>query len=175
MSKKGNVETAVYVVRTTIGQEANVAALVEAQARNRKLAIKAVLVPENVRGYVFVEATEHRFVEQVLSGIAHIRGGTIGKISEKELDGFLVPKKTTEGLSLGDIVEINGGPFKGEKARVGKIDVEKEEVVLELLETPNPIPVKVKADYVRIVEKVQPTEKKAEEGKEEEEEEQGFE
>jgi transcription termination/antitermination protein NusG len=172
MSRKGDGETSVYVVRTTIGQESSVAALVEAQARNKKLAIKAVLVPENVKGYVFVEATEHRYVEQVVSGIAHIRGGTIGKISEKELDSFLVPKKTTEGLSLNDIVEITGGPFKGEKARVGKIDFEKEEVVLELLETPNPIPVKVKADYIRIVEKAQLTEKKSEE---EEEEKQGFE
>jgi transcriptional antiterminator NusG len=175
MSEKGNGETAVFIVRTTIGQETNVAALLEAQARNKKLPIKAVLVPDGVRGYVFVEATEHRVVEQAVSGIAHVRGGTIGRITEKEIDTYLVPKKPTEGLGIGDIVEITGGPFKGEKARVGKIDGEKEEVVLELLETPyNPIPVKVRADYVRIVEKGQPPVEGVKK-EEEEEEEQKFE
>lgn len=173
MPEKGDGETSVFVVRTTIGQESNVAALLEAQATNKKLAIRAILVPDGIRGYVFVEAPEHRIVEQAVSGIAHVRGGTIGKATEEEINRFLVPKKPTEGLGVGDIVEITGGPFKGEKARVGKIDGEKEEVVLELLETPyNPIPVKVKADYVRIVEKGQPTKEKAEE--EEEEEEEGF-
>jgi transcriptional antiterminator NusG len=166
-------ESTVFVVRTTIGQESTVAALLEAQAANKKLPIRAILVPDGVRGYVFVEAPEHRIVEQAVSGIAHVRGGTIGKVTEEEIDHFLVPKKPTEGLGVGDIVEITGGPFKGEKARVGKIDSEKEEVVLELLETPfNPIPVKVKADYVRVVEKGQPTIEKIEE--EEEEEEEGF-
>lgn len=172
MPEKGDGETSVFVVRTTIGQESNVAALLEAQATNKKLPIRAILVPDGVRGYVFVEAPEHRIVEQAVSGIAHVRGGTIGKVTEEEINRFLVPKKPTEGLEVGDIVEITGGPFKGEKARVGKIDGEKEEVVLELLETPyNPIPVKVKADYVRIVEKGQLTKEKAEE---EEEEEEGF-
>ncbi|WXG45345.1 MAG: transcription elongation factor Spt5 [Candidatus Atabeyarchaeum deiterrae] len=172
MSKKGDGETTVFVVRTTIGQEAGVAALIEVQAKAKKILLKAILVPENVRGYLFIEAPEHRLVEQAVSGLAHVRGGTIGRISEKELDGFLVPKKITEGLSIGDIVEITGGPFKGEKARVGKVDIEKEEVVLELLETPyNPIPVKVKADYVRVIERVQPSAKSAEEEEEEEEKE----
>lgn len=44
--------------------------------------------------------------------------------------------------------------------------------MLELLETPyNPIPVKVKADYVRVIERVQPSAKSAEEEEEEEEKE----
>ena len=64
--------------------------------------------------------------------------------------------KPTEGLAIHDIVEITVGPFKGEKARVRKIDDDSEEVILDLLEIPyNPIPVTVRADHVKIIEKSQ--------------------
>ena len=50
-------------------------------------------------------------------------------------------------------MEITGGPFKGEKAKVTRIDPDKEDVVLELIESQYPIPVKVHADYVKLVER----------------------
>ena len=62
-------------------------------------------------------------------------------------------KPPIKGLDIGDIVELISGPFKGEKAKVIRVDKGKEEVTIELIEATVPIPVTVKADYVRILEK----------------------
>ena len=50
---------------------------------------------------------------------------------------------------MGDIVEIIGGPFKGEKAKITRVDTTKDEVILELFESTHPIPIKVHADYIK--------------------------
>jgi transcriptional antiterminator NusG len=53
----------------------------------------------------------------------------------------------------GDVIELIAGPFKGEKARVQKIDESKEEITVELFEAMVPIPVTVRGDHVRVLEK----------------------
>ncbi len=53
----------------------------------------------------------------------------------------------------GNIVEVIAGPFKGEKARVQRIDEGKEEVTVELFEAMVPIPITVRGDHVRVLEK----------------------
>ena len=60
---------------------------------------------------------------------------------------------TVVGIVEGDLVELVNGPFKGEKARVQQIDQAKEEITVELIEAMVPIPVTVKGDSVRVIEK----------------------
>ena len=50
-----------------------------------------------------------------------------------------------------DIVEIISGPFKREKAKITRIDQQKEEVIVELLETAVPIPITLKMDAVKVI------------------------
>jgi transcriptional antiterminator NusG len=57
------------------------------------------------------------------------------------------------GIVEGDVVELVTGPFKGEKARVMKIDQAKEEITVELFEATVPIPVTVRGDNVRLIDK----------------------
>ncbi|WP_201013822.1 transcription elongation factor Spt5 [Candidatus Methanomethylophilus sp. 1R26] len=64
-----------------------------------------------------------------------------------------MPVSAVVGIEEGDLVELVTGPFKGEKARVQKIDENKEEITVELVDAMVPIPVTVKADSVRVVEK----------------------
>ncbi len=150
MSKK----TSIFALRTTIGQEKSVASLIEKRMEgNPEANIKAILAPESLNGYVFIEAPSQREVNIIITGIPHVRGKVVGKIDIDELNDFLIPKPSTEGIDKGDIVEIVGGPFKSERAKVTRIDPDKEEVVLELIESAYPIPVKVHADYVKLVEK----------------------
>ena len=52
--------------------------------------------------------------------------------------------------------ELFAGPFKGEKARVQKIDEAKEEITVELFEAMVPIPITVRGDHVRVIEKEKP-------------------
>ncbi len=115
--------------------------------------IKAILVPETLRGYVFIETEEFRDVEIAISGVPHVRGRVGGKVSLDEIDKFLVPKPAAEGIGTGDVVEIISGAFKGERARVTRVDTAKEELVLELLDSPVAIPIRVHADFAKLVEK----------------------
>jgi transcriptional antiterminator NusG len=117
--------------------------------------VKAILVPETLRGYVFLETLEFRDVEIAISGVPHVRGRVGGKVSFEEIDKFLVPKPAAEGISTGDVVEIISGPFKGERAKVARVDAAKEELILELLDSPHTIPIRVHADFAKIVEKAQ--------------------
>ena len=117
--------------------------------------VKAILVPETLRGYVFIETTEFRDVEIAISGVPHVRGRVGGKVSMEEIDRFLAPPPAAEGISEGDVVEIISGPFKGERAKVVRVDTGKEELILELLDSPYTIPVRVHADFAKIVERAE--------------------
>lgn len=117
--------------------------------------VKAILVPETLRGYVFIETTEFRDVEIAISGVPHVRGRVGGKVSMDEIDKFLAPPPAAEGISEGDVVEIISGPFKGERAKVARVDTGKEELILELLDSPYTIPVRVHADFAKIVERAE--------------------
>jgi hypothetical protein len=87
-----------------------------------------------------------------LSEIRHVKG-KVGQIKLEELDHFLKPEPLTETLEIGDKVEIIAGLFAGEKALVSKIDESKDEVTLSLVGSDNPIPIKVHADYLKVIEK----------------------
>ena len=61
------------------------------------------------------------------------------------------PSATTVSIKEGDIVEMISEPFKKEKAKVLRIDKQKEEVVVSLLGAVVPLPVTVKIDNVKVV------------------------
>lgn len=143
----------VFAVRTTTGQEKNVAKLVAARTKMNNIPIKTILVPETLRGYVFMEANGPHFVEEAIAGIKHVRSRVPGIISFSEIERFIIRKPVIEELSDDDIVEVTGGPFKGMRAKITRVDKAKEEVTLELLEATFTLPITVHSDYVRLVEK----------------------
>ena len=77
----------------------------------------------------------------------------VAETTIEEIDHYLTPLSTVVGIVEGDLVELVNGPFKGEKARVQQIDQSKEEITVELIEAMVPIPVTVKGDSVRVIEK----------------------
>jgi len=147
------VPTSVFAVRTTAGQEKNVADMIASRVETTKLPIKAVLVPEMMKGYVFVEADGPHFVEQIIAGVKHVRSRVPGLITFPEVERYIVTKPIIEELGTDDVVEVVGGPFKGMRAKITRIDKSKEEVTLELLEATFTLPITVHADYVRLVER----------------------
>jgi len=145
--------TAVFAVRTTAGQEKNVADIIAVRVETSKLPIKAVLVPEMLKGYVFIEAEGPHFVDEVIAGIKHVRSRVPGIVSFSEVERYIVVRPVIEELDIEDVVEVVGGPFKGMRAKITRVDKTKEEVTLELLEATFTLPITVHADYVRLVEK----------------------
>ena len=147
------LSSAIFAIRTTAGQERNVAGLVAAKVKTNNLPIKAILVPETLRGYVFLEAEGPHVVDEAIGGIKHVRSRVPGIVGLSEVERYIVAKPMIEELDAGDIVEIVGGPFKGMRAKITRVDETKEDVVLELLEATFTLPITVHADYVKVVEK----------------------
>ncbi|MFQ6073878.1 MAG: transcription elongation factor Spt5 [Candidatus Bathyarchaeia archaeon] len=145
--------TSVFAVRTTAGQEKNVADLIAARVATTDLPIKAILVPEALKGYVLIEAEGPHFVEKAIAGIKHVRSRIQGVVSFEEVEQYIIMKPVIDELDEEDLVEIVGGPFKGMRAKITRIDKTKEEVTLELLEATFTLPITVHADYVKLVEK----------------------
>ncbi|MFQ5978769.1 MAG: transcription elongation factor Spt5 [Candidatus Hodarchaeales archaeon] len=141
---------AIFTLRTTIGQERNAAMLIQQKAALRKLNVKSILVPESLRGYLFIEA-HPMAIEDAIAGIPHVRSKVVGKVAITELDNLLMPKPNIEQVEQGAVVEIISGPFKGSTARISQVNMPREEVTVELLDSPVTIPVVIHADYVRII------------------------
>ena len=147
---------AILGVKTSIGHERAVADSLAARAKERDIGVYSILAPATIRGYVFVESMNPDRLEEVVRGIRRARGlarGAKGETSLAEIEHFLTPKPIVSGIMDGDIVELVAGPFKGEKARVQKIDEAKEEITVELFEAMVPIPITVRGDHVRVIQK----------------------
>ncbi len=144
---------AVLAIKTSRGYEREVADTLLARTEEKPDVVFALLVPSSLRGYVFAEGMSFEGVREMLKGIRKARGLVEGETTLKEVEPLLVPKITVEGFVEGAIVELISGPFKGEKARVKKIDQAKEEITVELIEAVVPIPVTVRGDHVRMLER----------------------
>ena len=143
----------IFVVKTTTGQERNVARLITTKIKISKIPIKALLVPDTLKGYVFIEADGPHLIEEAIAGVRHVRSRIPGLVSFSEIERYLIRKPILENLFDDDVVEITGGPFKGMRAKITRIDKSKGEVTLELLEATFTLPIIVHSDYVKLVEK----------------------
>jgi transcriptional antiterminator NusG len=151
MGEEERLATSVFAVRTTAGQEKNVAKLLEAKAKMSEIPIRAVLVPELLKGYIFIEADGPHSVEKVIAGVKHVRSRVPGVVAFPEVERYIVAKPVIEELNEDDLVEVVGGPFKGMRAKITRVDKAKEDVTLELLEATFTLPITVHADYVKLV------------------------
>ena len=153
MEKNEASATKIFAIKTTTGQEKNVARLIAAKVGMEKVPIRAILVPEALKGYVFVEAEGPHLVEQAIAGVRHVRSRIPGIVGFSEIERYIVRKPIIDELSEEDIVEVTGGPYEGMRAKITRIDKAKAEVTLELLEASFTLPITVNSDYVKIVEK----------------------
>jgi len=146
----------IFAVKTTSKQERTVAdnILKAIETRATDIKVASIIVPNELQGYVLIETPEQRNrIEQLVELIAHARVVTKGETSLAEVGHFLIPKPVVAGIDEGTIVELIAGPFKGEKAVVKRVDSAKEEITVELYESVVPIPITVRGDNVRVVEK----------------------
>jgi transcriptional antiterminator NusG len=164
MEKPEEYTSKIFAVKTTTGQERNVARLIAAKVAMDKIPIKAILAPETLKGYIFLEAEGPHFVEEAIGGVKHVRSRVPGIVNFAEVERYIVKKPIIEELSESDIVEVTGGPFKGMRAKITRIDKTKEEVTLELLEATFTLPITVSSEYVKLVERAKTGAKTATQG-----------
>jgi len=142
----------IYTVKTVVGRENIVIDSISSRAKTEGLLIQGLFHPEEIKGYVFIEG-DIREVEKAIQMVPHVRGLIKKPIELKELHRFLQPKTVEVELNVGDVVEVIGGPFKGERGKVTRYDKTKREVTIELVEAVVPIPITVSVEFIKLLEK----------------------
>lgn len=142
----------IYTIKTVVGRETIVADSIVAKARAEGIVLQSVIHPEEIKGYLFVEG-DVKEIEKVVQQMPHIRGLIKKAIEVKQIQRYLQPKEVVVELDIGNMVEVIGGPFKGEKGKVTRYDKTKRECTIELLEVAVPIPVTVSVEFIRVLDK----------------------
>lgn len=146
-----NLDSKFFAVRTAGGQENIVANIIQNRINAKKIGIHSILILDNFKGYIIVEAPDSNIAYEALAGVRHVRGQIRGELPFKDIEGYLVKKPVVSDLGIDDTVEIIGGPFKAMKAKITRVDYEKQEATVVLLDSPYQIPVTVDANYLKKV------------------------
>ena len=146
----------IFAVKTTGGQEKTVAKFVGDRIEKRKQEGKesqvySILVLEAQKSYVFFEAPNAQAVSDSISGFKHVKGMVPGYIQFSDIEKFLVSKSIISDVNVNDIIEIVAGPFKGMRAKINRVEPQKSEVTVMLLDAPYQLPVTVDVGFIRIV------------------------
>ena len=147
--QQSSADSKFFAIRTTGGQERVVANLLQTRANTKKLLIRSIIVLDSFKGYIIVEAPDSNVAYEALAGIRHVRGQIRGDLPFKDIEGYLVKKPIVSELSTDDTVEVIAGPFKSMKAKITRVDYEKQEATVVLLDSPYQIPVTVDANYLK--------------------------
>jgi transcriptional antiterminator NusG len=142
----------IYTVKTVVGRENVVVDAIASRSKTESLAVQALVHPEEIKGYVFIEGNIDD-IEKAVKGLPHSRGLIKKPVELGQIEKFLQPRKVEVDLNTGDIVEIIGGPFKGEKGKVTRYDKVKRELTMEPTETPVPIPITVSVEFIKVLQK----------------------
>ena len=146
----GEENSHLFAVKTTGGQEKIVMRLLEARMKMEKINIQSVLLLSDFKGYVVIESRDVSSMFDAIQGIRHVRGHLRGELTYNDIEKYLVKKSTVSELAVDNTVEIIAGPFKGMKATITRLDQEKEEATVVLLDASYQLPVTVDANYLKL-------------------------
>jgi len=157
------MENKLFILKTTANREDQVMDFVSDNAPKKNTEVYALVKPHGLRGYIIIEAKSKEEAEEACKGIPYAKGILPSTVEYEKISHMLEQVKIEVNMQKGDIVEIISGPFKREKAKITRIDQQKEEVIVELLEAAVQIPITVKLDSVKVIRRDTEEEKKDEE------------
>lgn len=141
----------IFIIKVTTNKEEKALEMVSDRVIKKEISVYSILRPHGLRGYILLEAENRDSAEEAVFNLPYVKG-IIGKtIGYEEVKDMIEPSVESISISEGDIVEIISEPFKKEKAKVTRIDKQKEEVVVSLLGAVVPLPVTIKLDNVRVI------------------------
>lgn len=144
-----DIDSKFFAIRITGGQENVVANILQNKINSKRISLRSILILENFKGYVIVEAPDSNIAYDALYGVRHVRGQIRGDLPFSDIEKYLVKKPVVTELSIDDTVEVIAGPFKSMKAKIIRVDYEKQEATVVLLDSPYQIPVTVDANYLK--------------------------
>lgn len=145
------METTIYALKTTANREDQVVDFVGSHVLKKKLEVYSIIRPHGMRGYIFLEAKDKVSAQEAFAGVPYAKGLLDKPVKYEEIEPMLEQVKVQVNMQKGDIVEIISGPFKREKAKIARLDQQKDEVIVELLEAAVPIPITLKLDSVKVI------------------------
>ena len=152
----------IFIIKITTNKEDKAIEMISERAIKKQLNVFAVVKPHGLKGYIILEALDRENAEEAAFNLPYVKG-IIGKTVEyDEIKNMLEPKIEDYNIEIGDIIEIIGQTFKGEKAKVTRVDKTKGDVVVSLLGASVPIPVTVKMDNVKVIRREKEEEEKNE-------------
>ena len=141
----------IFIIKVTTNKEERALDMISEKVEKKDLEVFSVSRPHGLRGYILLEAENRESAEEAVFNLPYVKG-IIGKtIGYDEIKNMIEPTALTVSIKDGDIVEIISEPFKKEKAKVIRIDKQKEEVVVSLLAAVVPLPVTIKLDNVKVI------------------------
>ncbi len=141
----------IFIIKVTTNKEEKAVDMIAERVEKKDINLYSVLRPHGLRGYVLVEAEDRESAEEAVFNLPYVKG-IIGKtIGYKEIKNMVEPSIISISIKEGDIVEIIGSTLKGEKAKVIRIDKQKEEVTVNLLGAVVQLPVTLKIDNVKVI------------------------
>ena len=143
----------IFTVRTTVGQEPVVMDMLYHKAKSEELSVYSLVEMADLKGYILIETDSKKSAELLIHNVPHIKGGQIveGNIDVKEITGILESRPLMSSIKQGQTVEIILGPFKGARAKVMRVNIAKEEVIIELFDATVKIPITIKAENIKIL------------------------
>jgi len=141
----------IFIIKVTTNKEERAVDMISDRVIKKSINAFSVSRPNGLRGYVLLEAEDRESAEEAVYNLQYVKG-IIGKtISYEEIKNMVEQTAMTISIKEGDIVEIIGATLKGEKAKVLRIDKQKEEVVVSLLGAAIPLPVTLKLDNLKVI------------------------
>lgn len=138
-----------FAIRTTGGQEHIVVNLAQNRINSKKIPVRSILLLDSFKGYIIIEAPNSNIAYDALIGVRHVKGQIRGELPYKDIESYLVKRPVVTELNIDDTVEVIAGPFKSMKAKITRVDYEKQEATVLLLDSPYQIPVTVDANYLK--------------------------
>jgi transcription elongation factor Spt5 len=152
-----------YIVKTKIGFEEKVIHDMNARLldfgslKDIRDNIGEIYHQPHMRGYIIVESDEAFFIEKLIgkdwrldnsSPLKNVKG-ILGKMKNDDALEYIQPKSPIEGFSIGMMIEISKGAFRGERAIITDLIEKTEIVTLELFDSAIPMTLKLSANQIR--------------------------
>ena len=134
--------------RTTRGREKTAINAMRNKVKTSNLNIRALFHPDDLKGYIFIEGKEQD-IKDLVNDSRNARGVLDQKVDVDEIEKYLDEEQEEIKIEEGDTVEVISGPFKGEQAKIERVDDTNREVTIELIDAAVPIPTTVDIDTVR--------------------------
>jgi transcription termination/antitermination protein NusG len=140
-----------FIIKVTTNKEDRAVEMITQRAEKKALNVFSIIRPHGLKGYIIMEAADRESAEESAFNLPYVKG-IIGKtVTYEEIKNMIEPKAEDYHIEIGDFVEMISEPFKGEQAKVTRVDKQKGEVVVSLLGASVPIPVTVKIDNVKVI------------------------